>query len=133
MFYCKGRGQAALEYMIIIATLLIVTAVMLAYTLPAYNNAIKIDQLKNAVNTLSLTAEKAYALGSGSVVINTITLPDGVESVLIVNNRLEIVVDGSTTMVVFDFNVSGSIPTKSGYHKIRAEAVDGNVVFSEVV
>ena len=118
----------------VVATLLVLSAVMIGYTLPAYNSAVKSDQLNTAVLELSLSADKAYSLGPGSVVISEIVLPEGVESFTVLGgNKLEAIFDGSSTVVIFDFNISGSIPVGDGSHRMSAAFVDGNIVFSEVV
>ncbi|MEM0359873.1 MAG: hypothetical protein QXK06_00870 [Candidatus Diapherotrites archaeon] len=128
-----NRAQAALEYMIIAATLLLATALMLAYILPSYNNAVQIDQANTALNTLTATADKVYALGPGSALIAEINLPDGITSIKPEGKTITIKFNGSSSIAVFDFNVSGTIPSTKGYHKVQAIAVDENVNFIEVV
>jgi len=127
-------GQVGLEYMMVVATLLVLTAVMMGYTLPAFNSAVKSDQLNTALIELSLSADKAYSLGPGSVIISEVVLPEGVDSFTVLGgNKLEAVFDGSSTVMIFDFNISGSIPVGDGFHRVSAAFVDGNIVFSEVV
>ncbi|MFH1234441.1 MAG: hypothetical protein V1493_02410 [Candidatus Diapherotrites archaeon] len=133
MKHSERRGQAALEYLIIAATLMLATAVMLGYVLPAYSNATQIEQAGTALNILTAAADKVYALGPGSALVVEITLPSGVNSITASENFIAMDVEGSTSLAVFDFNITpGTIPPTQGYHKIQAEAIDENVKFSEV-
>jgi uncharacterized protein (UPF0333 family) len=128
----ERQGQAALEYLIIAATLMLATAVMLAYVLPAYSNATQIEQAGTALNILTAAADKVYALGPGSALVVAITLPEGVNSITATGTAVSMDVEGSTSLAIFEFNVTGTIPYEQGYHKIQVKAIDEDVEFSEV-
>lgn len=131
----EKSGQAALEYVIIAATLMLATAVMLGYILPAYSNATQIEQAGAALNILTAAADKVYALGPGSALVVEITLPSGVNSITATGTAVSMDIEGSTSLAVFDFNVcciDSGLPSSEGYHKIQVEAIDENVKFSGV-
>jgi uncharacterized protein (UPF0333 family) len=124
----ERHGQAALEYVISAATLMLATAVMLSYILPAYSNATQIEQAGTALNILTAAADKVYALGPGSALVVEITLPEGVNSITASENFIALDLEGSTSLAIFDFNITPStIPSTQGYHKIQVKAVDENV------
>ena len=118
----EKRGQAAMEYIILIGVLFIFLIPIVYYSFTESSTSIKASQLDNAVKRMAKAADAVYGLGPGAQDIVVITLPFGVEEAVIGNHSINL--RTSTFGGINDVNavtigeVNGSIPIQPGTYRI---------------
>ena len=126
------RGQAAMEYIILISLLFIFLIPVVYYSLTESNNSIRVSQLDNAVNKVAKVADEVYAIGPGAQDIAIITLPIGVESIAVGNHSINLVthmfggLDEVNAITVAEVN--GSMPIREGTYRILLKYVSEGYV-----
>tara|TARA_Y100000310_G_scaffold144893_3_gene144244 strand:- start:56974 stop:57384 length:411 start_codon:yes stop_codon:yes gene_type:complete len=120
------RGQAGIEYVILIGILLVFLIPTIYYSLNEANNNVKLTQLESSVRRLVKAADSVHAIGPGTIEIITITLPSGIQSVLVNGTRILMKVSmfGGISDVHFPSNaeLTGTLPTTEGTYNIRVES-----------
>lgn len=128
------KSQVALEYFIIVA---IALTIIVPYVI--YSNELFIDYrdnndvmaAKNAVNKIGQSADWVFAQGPPAQISTEVFIPDGVTQTLLVNNTIEFkvrTVSGvSDVFYISTANVTGSLPTTSGYYTVSITATNNSV------
>ncbi|MCG2718291.1 MAG: class III signal peptide-containing protein, partial [Nanoarchaeota archaeon] len=126
------RGQISLEYVMIVGAVLLVTIPLFFYAIYEANNKIRLNQADDAVNTLANSADTVYSLGPGSKKYVWISIPSGVESQLVSENEIMLVLSifggNSDIHASSKAVVVGSIPTGKGTYRISVEALEAGKV-----
>ena len=118
----EKRGQAAIEYVVLVGTLLVFLIPVVYYSLNESSYGVKVSQIDNAMKRLSKVADVVYALGPGAQDVVVITIPVGVEQAIIGNYSINLKV--SLLGGVSDYgymtvgNVNGSLPITPGTYRI---------------
>lgn len=126
------KGQLALEYMSIVAVLLVAVAGVFSYSVVLSQASTQFEKTKNSAKSLENGARTVYGLGPGSALTVEIELPSGVDSAIIGQKAIgwNISFLGSTSSVFFetDMNVVGYLPTKDGKHFVRLQMEESGIV-----
>ena len=126
------RSQVSVEYILIVGIALIILLTFFYYAINRSNVTVRLNQASDAVTTLAKTADTVYSLGPGSKDYAYITLPYGIESILINGSRilLKLRVFSSVSDIYSDSKavVVGSIAAVQGTYKIPVEMLDSGVV-----
>ncbi len=126
------RSQVAIEYLMIIAIILVIATPIIYYSLTEANIEIKKNEIESALNDLKNSADTLYTLGPGSKDYIPISLPDGIESVSISSKEIlfKIKIFGgiSDVFIQTKANVTGNIPIIKGIHYIPLEMLESGVV-----
>lgn len=126
------KAQASTEYVILIAVVLVALIPIFYFALQKSNTDIKINQVDDAVNALAKAANSVYSLGPGTKDHVWITMPEGVQDIII--NGTEINIKISLLGKISDVhastigNVTGYISTNPGTYKIPVEALSNGIV-----
>ncbi len=131
------KGQVGVEYLTIVALMLVALAAMFMFSFSMYTDTVKIGELKNSLNALDSGITQAISLGSGTTLFADILLPSDIVSVTITGREISYTVatsGGNTDVYVTTAaeNVSGSMPTTPGTHTIKIVSVGRAVELSEV-
>ena len=123
MSYMKRkRGQAAIEYVILVGTLMIFLIPVVYYSLNESSYRLKLNQVDNAVKRLAKVADVVYALGPGAQDVVAVTIPHGVESSSVANYSVNLKVSALGGLSDYGYrtigNVSGSVPIQPGTYRI---------------
>ena len=128
----KKRGQAAIEYVILVGTLMIFLIPIVYYSLNESSYRLKLNQVDNAVKRLAKVADVVYAFGPGAQDVVVITLPHGVESSSVANYSINLKVSALGGLSDYGYttisNVSGSIPTAPGTYRILVQHLSAGYV-----
>jgi len=134
----KSKGQAALEYMVVISFAFLLAAPVL---LDAQTSArdlktsARLSIARNSLNTIEDAAKIVHSQGAPARLSFTIRVPSQVTETDIAGKQVRMVLKayGGVTEVynVFDFNVSGSLPTAQGRYKLQAQAEANYVNISQ--
>jgi len=133
------KGQVGLEYLLIVG---LVTFVIIAIMLVAMyysgmsKDLLNVNQIESFGNKVTSTAETVFYYGSPSRVTLTAYLPEGVNSIEIIENSVVITADmqhGSFKMA-FESRVpiQGDINSGAGLKKIKLEALEDSVLISSI-
>jgi hypothetical protein len=128
------KGQTAVEMTVILAVGLIILSSMVLIDQDVMNMfSVRLNsaKAKAVVNELGDAAELVYKQGVGSLTVVQITMPPNVNSMSMVENRLEINYSspGGNSFVyrTFNFPVSGDIDILEGNQWISVESMEGYV------
>ena len=135
----KKRGQASVEYMIIIGFVSFAVAgiagVAFLYT-SDISQRIGFYQLEKFEQKIISSAEDVYYKGEPSKSTFVAYLPKGITKIQITSGELVFSVStkSGTNIISYSSNVpiQGSISSKDGVKKIKVEAFDSYVMISEV-
>ncbi|MBW6452088.1 MAG: hypothetical protein K0B02_05165 [DPANN group archaeon] len=126
----KRKGQAALEYMIILMIgLVLITPIIIEGNkkisdLRSTTAALKITETLNAISD---TSRLVYSQGVPARIIIDVELPEYINSINITNKHIIITHETergiSDFVETFDFNVTGDISILSGLKKVKVEAI----------
>lgn len=126
------KGQAGIEYVILIGVLLVFLIPAVYYSLNEANRSIKINQLENSLRRLVKAADSVHAIGPGSLQIITITLPDGIANASVNGTEIfmQVSMFGGVTDVHYSshVNLTGVIPNTEGTYNMRVESLRSGVV-----
>lgn len=129
------KAQVAVEYLILVAFLLVVVGFMFSYALTNYQLNSDVATMKAAVDSLASAADQVYALGPGNIIYIEITLSATVQSYSLSNKTVSYfaVISGQSAEFYSQTkaDLSGSLPTTSGRRIIKVEALSNTVSFSE--
>ena len=130
------KGQVATEYMLLIGVLLVIVALLSAYSFFVYNETIASKHLNNSMKNLKQGVNNVYYLGNGNSMVVEIIFPNGASdislsgSAIIVTKETYSVV--STDTIVTDAILFGTLPISIGSHDILIENINGDVNLSEI-
>jgi len=133
----KKRGQAGIEYVILIGLLLFFFIPLTHYGLQETNNAVRNSQLDSYVNRLSKSVNAVHSVGPGTIEITTITVPRGVIQANLNNTVLgsnEIVLKVEFFGGVSDIHatvkpfVYGEIPKDPGIYNLKVLSLNDSAV-----
>ncbi len=83
------KAQVSLEYLILTAFILVIVIIIFAFALFNYESNIKMAKVGNNLDSLVKTADLVYARGYGTALYATVSWPNGVSSIEIVNKCKE--------------------------------------------
>lgn len=128
------RGQAGIEYVILIGLLLFFFIPLIHYSFQETNNAVRASQLDSFVSRLSKAIDAVHSIGPGATEIVVITLPKGVSEATLQNginpgDPSEIVLKVQFYGGVSDVHASvkpklqGELPTAAGTYHMRVSSI----------
>ncbi|MEK6840109.1 MAG: hypothetical protein AABX72_04140 [Nanoarchaeota archaeon] len=128
----KKRGQAAIEYVILVGTLMVFLIPVVYYALNESSYRVKMNQIDNAVKRVAKVADVVYALGPGAQDVVVVTIPYGVLSSGVGNYSINLKVSALGGNSDYGFktvgNVTGSLPILPGTYRILIKHLADNVV-----
>ena len=126
------KGQAGIEYVILIGVLLLFLIPTVYYSLNEANRSVKINQLENSVRRRVKAADAVHAVGPGTIEVVTIALPEGIinATVNITEIYLQVSMFGGITDVHYSshLNMTGELPNIEGTYSMRVESLRSGVV-----
>ncbi|MEK6903064.1 MAG: hypothetical protein AABW64_00260 [Nanoarchaeota archaeon] len=126
------KGQAGIEYVILLGILLLFLIPTIYYSLNEANRSVKINQLENSVRRLVKAADAVHAVGPGTIEVVTITLPEGIiaATVNITEVYLQVSMFGGITDVHYSshVNMTGELPNIEGTYSVKVESLRSGVV-----
>lgn len=130
-----GKSQAATEYLIIvIIALLILTPIILKGGQEVGNLSMTKNVLvaRNSIDKIKDAVEIVYAQGEPARIVLNLQFPANIVETHVgdqeVMIRLKVIGNNTDVVEVFDINVTGSLPTEEGMHKIKVEAINNSWV-----
>jgi hypothetical protein len=135
------RGQAAVEWMVILSVAILLLAVMLSFNEENYlsfRSNVKVSQVKAALNDLKNAADFVYSQGQGAKTRMYITIPSAANFTITTlssgRGQIQAVVhvrgDEQYFDVYTDGNLTGSLPQDTGGYCIDVECLEGVVNIS---
>ena len=129
------RGQISIEYIAIVATVLILTIPVLYYATSKSSEDIRLNDAGSSVEAIQSLADKVYYLGKGTRDYTTITIPSGVTSTSAQGHEVLITIsiyggnnDITKTTIA---PIGGLIPMQKGVYRIYATYdSNGTVIIS---
>jgi len=119
----RNQGQIAIEYLILIGFILVALIPLGYYASVRTTNELRGNQARDAVVIIADAADKVSLYGEGSNTNVWVTIPSGISESSIENNQVlvRISIFGSTTDILSPTiaNLTGSIPTEQGRHKVK--------------
>ncbi len=133
------KGQAAVEYAMILGLILVALIPIFYISLQNTNNSVKNTQASDLVNQIASAANTVYALGPGSTKYITINMPQGVSLATVTQNevRLRISINGRTSDVTAlakaNFSTA-NLPTQPGQYGIKLinDGINRRVVIGDI-
>jgi uncharacterized protein (UPF0333 family) len=130
-----SRAQVGLEYLVLVAFLLVIIGFVFSYALTSYQMNSDVANMKSAVDSLASSANQVYALGPGNIMYVQIVLSENIQSYSLSGKTVSYtaLVMGSSTEFYSETkpNLEGSLPISSGRHIIKIESLENSVRFSE--
>ena len=129
------RGQISIEYIVIVAMVLILTIPILYYATSKSTEDTRLNDAGSAVEAIQSLADKVYYLGKGTRDFTTVTIPSGVTTATVVGHEINITLgiyagknDITRTTLA---PIGGVLPTQKGTYKIYATYdINGTVIIS---
>ena len=130
----RKSGLASTEYLIVIGiSLLLLTPVIIIGNDAIRDLKYKTDNIvaREAVDEITEMSTIVYSQGSPAKITKNIQFPSNIISTSISDNiiRIEMRYKSASNDVfnIVDFNVTGTLPTTSGNHRISIEAINYGV------
>ncbi len=134
----RNRGQASIEYLIMIGFVIFLIISILGISLfysSLISDTVKTNHIRNFANKIISSSERVFYAGEPSLTTIIAYLPAGVEGLGIGGKEILLNFSTSTgiTRISFSSNVplSGMITKSEGVKRIKIEATSTNVVISE--
>ena len=130
----KKRGQASVEYLILVGVMLAFLIPLFYYSLTEISNNLRISQAENTVNLVAGKIDNVYTLGAGNREKLKVTIPKGVVSFDIIENKtveLKFFVFGNQTEIFKTTkasNIEGELPQKPGAYFLLVEGLESGDV-----
>jgi len=86
----KKRAQAAIEYVLVLGTLLIALGYVGYSVLNESETTIKLAKARNTVDSIAKAADSVYSLGPCSKTYVEVSIPDSVEETSVSDNIIEL-------------------------------------------
>lgn len=138
-FSKKSKGQAALEYMVVISFALLLAAPIIIRAQSSTSDlrdSKKLATAKNSLNKIQDASELVYSQGPPAQVSFSIEIPSDVRNTTVSDNQIAMkleVFKGLTDVYnLMDINMSGEIPVKRGVYKMKARAYENYVNISKI-
>jgi len=126
------RGQVGVEYIMLVALLLVFLIPIVSYSLNESSYRIKVSQIENTISRVTKAANAVYALGPGSQDIVLVAVPQGVEGVEIAKNSVSLNVSLFGGISQFGYTtvgpVAGTLPIQPGTYRILVYHTSAGVV-----
>ncbi len=133
------KGQAGTEYLIVISIgLFLLTPVIILGQQSMSHLREESDYLmvRESLNKLSDASKIVHSQGYPAKISIRVKLPDTLESSYILNNAVVFRISNSAgfndLIEIFDFNVTGALPSSGGIYTINVEALQNEVNISIV-
>ena len=131
----SNKGQAAIEYMMIISISLILLiplfSLVNSYTARG-KDELKIRALEDSVDSLSEAVDMVYFQGYPAKMSVSFYIPESVLITNVTGNLIRVRLRTSSGIMdvttLTQANITGSIPTDSGTYKIKIKAEESGVV-----
>ena len=129
----KGkRGQASLEYAMIVGLMMLVTVPVFYYANAKVSNDLSLTKVDDAVTSLTAAADTVYLSGPGTVKLVWIDLPGGVTSTEVSGRHVSVKfnVNGQETEIhgLSKAELTGSVPDSQGTYRMKVEMLDSGTV-----
>lgn len=128
------KGQAAIEYMIVLG---IALTVAMPFVMKAQSSVVDIRssvsvvQIQDSLNDLDVAVRTVDAAGEPAARTIEVRLPDNIQSTEVRNNSITMIINtpsGEQQLSrTFDADLTGSLPEGSGPYLVRVKAIDGEV------
>ena len=130
----KRVGQAALEYLIVVGTALLLLAPIISVGQTSIDGLKKDANMliaRQTMNKITEASELVYAQGPPAAITITAQIPSNINEIIFMNKIIIMKLDQyereSDMISMVNFNVTGLIPSDSGTYKINIRAIDGGV------
>jgi uncharacterized protein (UPF0333 family) len=128
------KAQAATEYMVIAAIIMATSGIVFFYALQMSQQALSAGKASEAVETIAVAIDYVYSLGYGTYTTVDIRLPGSVSSGRVGDGEVMFVLDtkgGKSDIVAPTIaNATGTLPTKTGTHRVLVNYTESGVVVS---
>jgi len=125
------KAQAGVEYIIIVAFLLVVLTPIFMYSLDISLTSVKTARSRDVVESIAITADNICSMGGGKTDVD-VYLPYGIQYYVIANRtvKLGIDIDGNVgeAFSMTLCNVTGSIPIREGYARIPVSMLPNGTI-----
>jgi len=135
MLKVSKKGQIAIEYMIIIGLIMLISIP----TLLIYQNhsnsitrQVKLNQAKIALQNIIDVAQNVYYSGEFSKEIIKIYFPESINQIFITNYEIYALVDGMKVYSFSDILLNGSLKPYSGVHHIIIESKNNGTNYIQI-
>jgi len=133
----KQKAQISVEYLVLTAFLLVIVAIMIAFSLFSFNESSNLVKADSTITEIINQSNWVASLGDGSKVFFEVEFPEGVQSFEINNKQVRMVLSTSSgNSDVFGYAKPDLTPTtlstNGGRRALSATFTDGNVVVGEV-
>ncbi len=126
----KKRGQASVEYLILVGVMLAFLIPLFYYALTEISTNLKTSQAENTISLLAGKIDNIYSLGPGNREKLKITIPKGAVSLSVLNNKtieLKMMVYGNVTEIFKTTkaqNIIAALPNNSGTYFLNIESIN---------
>jgi len=128
------KAQVAIEYLVIVSFALMVLIPYILYLKDVSQNYSENNKLviaKNSVDKLGQVADWVYSQGEGAKTKIDILIPEGVDEIILTDHIINWKVRTSSGVSDIYYttvaNITGSIPTSSGYVNLVVQAIKDGV------
>lgn len=133
----KLKAQASVEYLFIIAILMLFLVPAAHYSTDKAVTDFSLDEAQVSLNELARAADMVYAMGPGTKAYAWLTIPNSATSTNVSGKEIVVTTAfggaNSDLFAMTKANLTGSIPGTPGTYKISAEALEtGTVNISRV-
>ncbi len=132
----KRKGQASLEYLIVVTLSLLILSPMIYYALEYKNELDDVKPIIDLKRTMKLIKENSdfvFSQGIGAKISIKIVIPKQVVLIEQGNTylkfRLKANYGEEDFVILFPYNITGSFPTQPGYYKLIIEGTDKGVSY----
>ncbi|MFH1255848.1 MAG: hypothetical protein V1494_01015 [Candidatus Diapherotrites archaeon] len=125
------KGQAGVEYMLVIAFILLVAGILSAYSYTTLAENVKYDKVSKAAKKIGDSIDGVNSFGEGNTVFASFELPNGVISASAMGSTVSFTVSTSAGNSDFVAYTNARItpvtlPSAEGQHEVKIEIIDGN-------
>ena len=128
------KGQAAIEYMIVLGIALTVAApfvIKAQSSVVDIRSSVSVVETQDSLNDMDVAVRTVDAAGEPAARTIKVGLPDNLESSEMRNGSISITLNtpsGNRRLSrTFDADLTGSLPDSPGLYLVRVKAVDGQV------
>lgn len=134
-----SKGQAAIEYMMIFGFAIALSTPFIVKaqgSILELRTSSQIMDVRNSVDRIERAAQTVNAAGPPARRTFTIDIPEIVDSSFLLDSAIVYQVrtsDGRTNITrSFDFNISGTLPSDGGAHRLSVSAKSDHIELEEV-
>ncbi|MBI2663734.1 hypothetical protein HYX10_00125 [Candidatus Woesearchaeota archaeon] len=134
------RGaQASMEFFLVVALIFVILIPFIVYFVSESQSAVtqvNMAQISQIARKIAGNAESVYAYGEPTTKTLSVYMPEGVQAVYLNGSNIVIQVKSGSSITSISekvsMNITGSVSSKSGTHKLRIQAANSSVIVSEV-